>query len=67
MVLAAVAVTIATLGPGRWSVDRALDIDDVFDEFVGTAISLAGGVVAGVLFLAVFYRPPPPDPTTPTS
>ena len=60
-VLAAIAVTIATLGPGEWSVDHGLDIATSLDEFVGTAISLGGGLVAGIGFLAVFYRPPAPD------
>ena len=57
-VLAAVAVTIAMLGPGEWSVDESLGIIDEFDGYVGLAISAGGGVTAAMLLLAVFYRPP---------
>lgn len=59
-VLAVIAITVATLGPGQISVDRALDIDGDLDGWVGGAIALGGGVLAGVVFLAAFYRPPPP-------
>jgi len=57
-VLAAVAVTIAILGPGEWSVDESLGIIDDFDGYVGLAISAGGGVASAMLLLAVFYRPP---------
>lgn len=61
MVLATVAVTIALLGPGAWSVDRMLDIDDDLDGYVGLAISAGGGLAASVGLLAVFFRPPAGD------
>jgi len=57
MVLAVVATTIAMLGPGAWSIDRSLGIDDDLDGFVGLAIA-AGGVVAAVTLMGVCYRPP---------
>ena len=38
----------------------AVDIDGDLDGWVGGAIALGGGVLAGVVFLAAFYRPPPP-------
>lgn len=58
MVLAVVAVTIAMLGPGEWSVDHALGIDDDLDGYVGLLVSAGGGLAAAVGLLAVFYRPP---------
>ena len=58
MVLAVVAVTIAMLGPGEWSVDRLLGIDDELDGYVGLIIAAGGGLTAAVGLLAVFYRPP---------
>ena len=58
MVLAVAAVTIAMLGPQRWSVDRALGIDGDLDGFVGLAIAAGGGVVAALALLEAFYRPP---------
>lgn len=61
-VLATVAVTIAMLGPGAWSVDRALGIDADLDGYVGLAISAGGGVLAALTLLAVSYRPPAEAP-----
>ena len=57
-VLAVVAISIAMLGPGEWSVDDALGIADDLDGYVGLAISAGGGLAAAALLLAVFYRPP---------
>lgn len=54
-VLAAVALATATLGPGRWSVDRLLGI-----EITGaTALVIAGvlGVLSAALLLATCWRP----------
>ena len=59
-VLAVVAACVATLGPMEWSVDNALGIDDDLDGYVGLAIGAGGGVLAGVMQLLVFYRPPKP-------
>lgn len=58
MVLGVVAVTVAILGPGEWSVDHALGIDDDLDGYVGLLIAAGGGLAAAVGLLAVFYRPP---------
>ena len=57
-VLAVVGVTVATLGPGEWSVDEALGIVDTFDGYTGLAISTVGGLLAAGLALALFYRAP---------
>lgn len=57
-VLAVVAVTIAMIGPGDWSVDHALGIADDLDGYVGLAISAGGGLVAAAGLLLAFYRPP---------
>lgn len=57
-ILAVVAVGIAMLGPGEWSLDHVIGIDDDLDGWVGLAIAGAGGVVAGVGQLVAFYRPP---------
>jgi putative oxidoreductase len=61
MVLAVVAVSIAMLGPGEWSVDHALGIDDDLDGYVGLLVAAGGGLAAAVGLLAVFYRPPTTD------
>ena len=60
MVLAVVAVTVAMLGPGAWSVDHALGIDDDLDGYVGLLVAAGGGLAAAVGLVAVFYRPPAP-------
>ena len=60
-VLAVIAVTIAMLGPGEISIDRALGIDTDLHGWLGGAIALGGGVAGGVAFLAAFYRPPSSD------
>lgn len=63
MVLAVIAITVAMLGPGEWSVDSAIGISDDFDGYVGLAISAGGGVAAAAALLAVCFRPPPASTT----
>lgn len=53
------ALAVAGLGPGRWSVDRALGIVDELSGWVGLAIAVILGIGAGVGQLALFYRPEP--------
>ncbi|MCY3785285.1 MAG: DoxX family protein [bacterium] len=57
VVLAAVAVAIAMMGPGGLSLDSVLGIADALDGWAGLAVSLGGGVGAAALLLAAFYRP----------
>lgn len=54
--IGATAVVLALAGPGEWSLDEAMEIAVNFDEGVG-AVLVAGGVVAGVVQLLLFYRP----------
>ncbi len=63
-ILGVIAVAIALLGPGGWSLDRALGIDDDLDGFVGLAIAAGGGLLAAGGLLGVFYRPPKSEPGT---
>ena len=53
--IAVVALAVATMGPARWSLDHALDIE--IDSWWGMVIALAG-VVAAIIQLAISYRPP---------
>jgi putative oxidoreductase len=53
--LAVVALVIAILGPGDFSLDSVLGID--LDGVVG-ALIVAGGLLAGAGQLAVFWRRP---------
>ncbi|HEX7135152.1 MAG TPA: DoxX family protein [Iamia sp.] len=62
LVLATVGVGVATIGPGRWSIDHALDLRQAFDPNIGLGVSLFLGVAAGVGIIVGCYRPPAPEP-----
>jgi putative oxidoreductase len=62
LVLAVVAVAIATIGPGEWSLDHAFGIDDDLDGWLGLGLSAGLGVGASVGLLLVFWRPPVKEP-----
>lgn len=55
-----IAVAIAGLGPGRWSIDYGLGIADDLNGWAGLAIAIALGIAGGVGQIAAFYRPPAP-------
>lgn len=59
MVLLVCAVAVATLGPGAWSLDDALDLTADLTGWTGLLISLIGLVGAAAL-LAACWRPAPP-------
>lgn len=67
LVLAAVAVAIAGIGPGNLSLDHVLfhatDIWDYAQGWSGLVIAVALGLVGGVGQLIAFFRPP----TSPSS
>jgi putative oxidoreductase len=54
--LAAAALAVAALGPGRLSIDHAAGIADDLDGWTGIVIA-AGGVVAAIGQLATSFRP----------
>jgi putative oxidoreductase len=61
LTLAVAAAALAVAGPGEFSLDWAIELDEVsvaalFDGWVG-AILAAGGIAAGVGQLATFWRP----------
>ena len=58
LVLAAGAVGVATLGPGRISVGHLLFGSGILDHWTGLTVSIGAGVIAAVVQLGVFYRPP---------
>ncbi len=57
-ILAIVPVCLAGVGPGRFSLDRLLGIDDSLAGWWGLAIAAGVGVVGGIGQLVLFYRPP---------
>lgn len=60
MNLAVVCFAIAALGPGDWSVDNAIDFQ--LSGWWGLVSALVIGVGGTVALLAVFWRPPQPEP-----
>ena len=62
LVLGAVAVGVATIGPGRFSVDWLVGLEPAFDPNIGLGVSVGLGFVSGVGLLLACYRPPPPEP-----
>lgn len=54
--LALLSYAIATIGPGAFSIDAVIGIDQYLDGWIGSILALAG-IVAGVGFLVLFYRP----------
>jgi putative oxidoreductase len=58
MVLAVAAVAVATIGPGRFSLDWVLFGHNWCDGWAGLVLSVALGLVGGIGQLLIFYRPP---------
>lgn len=55
LLVAMVAVGVAIIGPGRWSLDEALGLD--LSGPAWAAVATVGGVVAAVGLMAGCYRP----------
>ena len=53
--IALVALAIATMGAGRWSLDNAFDIE--FHDWWGGALAAGLGIGGALLQLALSYRP----------
>lgn len=58
-VVALIAVAIAGLGPGRWSIDHGLGIADDLNGWVGLGIAIVLGIAGGAAQLALFFKPEP--------
>lgn len=56
LVLGTVGAAIAIGGPGEFSIDAALGIEDLLDGWVGAAL-VAGGIGAAAVQIATFFRP----------
>ncbi len=56
-VLAVAALVVATLGPGEWSLDKALGITDDLAGWSGFWLALILGVGGAIRQLAAFWRP----------
>ena len=60
-IYAILAIGVATIGPGEYSLDHALDLIEDLDGVTGLLIAAVGGVGAALAQLAIFYRPPAGD------
>ena len=56
MVICLSTAAVALMGPGRWSLDHALDIN--FRGAAGLVVAVVLGVGSALGLLAVFWRPP---------
>lgn len=61
MTLTLVALALATLGPGAWSVDRAAHLARTLAGWHGLAIAAGAGGLGAVALLVGFWRPPARD------
>ena len=59
LILGLLAVLIATIGPGRWSLDHALGITEDLSGTTGLLIALVG-LPASIALLAIYWKPPAP-------
>jgi putative oxidoreductase len=63
--LGAASVALAALGPGRFSVDRALGLDERLTGPQRAALAVGVGLGAAAIQLATFWRRPQPTPVEP--
>ncbi|HUS43523.1 MAG TPA: DoxX family protein [Ilumatobacteraceae bacterium] len=57
MTLGIVGLVIGALGPGAWSLDEAIDLNDDLIGGTGLLIAAIGGIGGGAALLAGFWRP----------
>jgi putative oxidoreductase len=57
MTLALIGFALGAVGPGRWSLDHALDLDDDLSGTTGLLLAVGLGVGGAALLLAASWRP----------
>jgi putative oxidoreductase len=58
MTLALTGIVLGAVGPGRWSLDRALEIDDDLTGVLGLVLAVGLGAGGAAVLLALCWRPP---------
>jgi putative oxidoreductase len=61
MTLAVLSIVLGTVGPGRWSLDRAFDFSFPFEPDKALLIAAVVGIGGTALYLLTFWRPPRPS------
>jgi putative oxidoreductase len=56
--LAVLSLSLGTLGPGRWSLDCALDLSFPFEPDKALLVAAIVGIGGTAAYLATFWRPP---------
>ena len=59
--VAVLSIALGALGPGKWSLDHALDLSFPFEPATALAIAAIVGIGGTAAFLGVFWRPPKKD------
>jgi putative oxidoreductase len=62
MTLGIVGLTMGAIGPGTWSLDEALNLNEDFIGWTGLLIAAIGGLGGGAALLAGFWRPEKSSP-----
>jgi putative oxidoreductase len=56
--LAVLSIALGALGPGKWSLDHALDLSFPFEPDKALLVAAVVGIGGTLLYLATFWRPP---------
>jgi putative oxidoreductase len=56
--LAVLSIALGAVGPGRWSLDHALDLSFPFEPDRALAVAAVVGIGGTILYLLTFWRPP---------
>lgn len=60
--LAVAAIAIGAMGPGEWSLDKAVGFH--LDGYLGFLVAAVGGIGGALLLLAIYWRPEKAEATS---
>jgi putative oxidoreductase len=59
--VAVLSITLGTIGPGKWSLDHAFDLEFPFDPKKALIVTAIVGIGGAAVFLGAFWRPTKKD------